>query len=127
MEALMFHSYRDLHAWQKSMCLVKEIYRLTRAFPKEELFGLVQQMRRAAISIASNLAEGQGRLTTPEFRRFVGISRGSAMELQTQLLISQDLGYLGGQTQVFELLDDVCRLVNALQASLKPKLAGRPE
>jgi four helix bundle protein len=123
----MFHSYRDLRAWQKSMCLVKEIYRLTRTFPKEELFGLVQQMRRAAVSIASNLAEGQGRLTAAEFRRFVGISRGSAMELQTQLLISKDLGYLSGEPEVFELLDDVCRLVNALQASLKPNTAARAE
>jgi four helix bundle protein len=84
-------SFRDLHVWQKSMELTVAIYRITESFPREEAFGLTSQLRRSAISIPSNIAEGQGRLNTREFRQFLGIARGSNCELQTQLEIARRL------------------------------------
>ncbi len=86
--------YRDLRAWQQAMAMVTEIYRITRAFPKEELYGLVSQIRRAAVSIPSNLAEGHGRNSRNEFRQFIGQARGSLSEVETQLEISKNLGYV---------------------------------
>jgi four helix bundle protein len=90
----MVQSYRDLVAWNKAMELVTEIYRVTHAFPKEELFGLVSQLRRAAVSIPSNIAEGKGRISKGEFRQFLGNARGSLAEVETQILIAQNLSYL---------------------------------
>jgi four helix bundle protein len=86
-------SFRDLKVWQRSMEMAKAVYRLTQAFPKEEIYGLRSQMRRAAVSIPSNIAEGHGRLGTREYRQFLGIARGSNFELQTQLEIARSLGY----------------------------------
>ena len=90
----MSHSYKDLIVWQKARLLAGEIYRTTAAFPRGEIYGLTSQMRRAAISVASNIAEGQGRLTKGEFQQFLGHSRGSLLELETQLAIALDLRYL---------------------------------
>jgi four helix bundle protein len=90
----MGRSYRDLVAWQKAMDLVTATYRATAGFPKDELFGLTSQLRRAAVSIPSNIAEGQGRLSEKEFRYFLGQARGSLMEVETQLHIAENLGYL---------------------------------
>lgn len=87
-------SYRDLIAWQKSIDLVTEIYRCTQTFPKSETYGLMSQLRRAAVSVPSNIAEGHARLTTGEFRQFLGHALGSLMEIETQVLISERLGYL---------------------------------
>ncbi len=84
----MAQSFRDLHVWQRAMQLAVAIYRLTKDFPREELYGLTSQIRRAAVSIPSNIAEGQGRQSTGEFRNFIGIARGSNFELQTQLEIA---------------------------------------
>jgi len=86
--------HHELKAWQEAMELVKEIYRVTRDFPKEEIYGLVSQMRRAAVSIPSNISEGAARGGDREFIQFLIIARGSLSELETQLLISKDLGYL---------------------------------
>ena len=86
----MTRSYMDLICWQKAMDLVTEIYRLTKQLPKEEVFGLASQLRRAAVSIPSNIAEGQGRLSKGEFRTFLGNARGSLSELETQILICQE-------------------------------------
>src|SRR5258708_3508624 len=88
----MGRSYKDLVAWQKSMDLVAATYRAT--VPRDELFGLTSQLRRAAVSIPSNIAEGQGRLSEKEFRYFLGQARGSLMEVETQMQIAQNLGYL---------------------------------
>jgi four helix bundle protein len=90
----MGHSYRDLVVWQKAIELVMLVYTLTKRFPKEEVFGLTSQIRRAAVSVPSNIAEGQGRLTKKDFRHFLGQARGSLLELETQLLIASKLGYL---------------------------------
>ena len=85
-------SYRDLVAWQKARELVKAVYRLTAGFPPGERFGLVSQMDRAAVSIPSNIAEGYGRATTQDYLHFLRIARGSAYELETQLVLAEDLG-----------------------------------
>ena len=86
-------SYRDLIVWQKSIQLVKGIYQLTRSFPKEELYGLVMQMRRSSVSIPSNIAEGYGRNSKTDYLRFLKIAVGSLYELQTQLEIATELGF----------------------------------
>jgi four helix bundle protein len=85
--------YHDLLVWQKGMSLTKQIYQLTQAFPEAEKFGLVSQMRRAAVSVPSNIAEGQARSTTGEFVQFLSHAAGSASELGTQLILSVELGY----------------------------------
>jgi len=90
--------YRDLLVWQKARVLAKDIYVLTRSFPREETFALVQQMRRAAVSILCNIAEGRGRRTRPDYRHFVLMARGSAFELETQIIIASDIGYVAEAT-----------------------------
>ena len=87
-------SYEDLIVWQKSVCLVEEIYTLTSSFPKSELFGLTSQMNRSAVSVPSNIAEGFGRRSREEFKRYLKISLGSLYELKTQVLISNRLGFI---------------------------------
>ena len=89
--------YQSLVVWQKSMDLVTEIYRVTRTFPKEELYGLVNQLRRAAVSVPSNLAEGYSRNSRSELHYFVGQSRGSIAEVETQLQIAGNLNYLNAE------------------------------
>src|SRR5690242_21809467 len=90
----MSSSYRDLKAWQKAVDLVTEIYKCTQAFPKDETYGLVAQLRRAAVSVASNIAEGKGRYSDKEFAHFLRQSQGSLFEIETQLTIAFRLGYL---------------------------------
>ena len=89
----MAHSFKDLTVWQRSMQLTVAIYQLTQAFPREEIYGLTSQIRRSAVSLPSNIAEGHGRLNTAEFRQFLGIARGSNCELQTQLELARSLGF----------------------------------
>lgn len=116
----MGRSYKDLIAWQKAMDLVTATYRSTARFPKEEQFGLTSQLRRAAVSIPSNIAEGQGRLSEREFRYFLGQARGSLMEVETQLQIAKNLGYIEAE-QTKELLEscaEVGRILNGLMASI---------
>jgi len=116
----MGRSYKDLIAWQKSMDLVTAIYSATAGFPKEEQFGLTSQVRRAAVSIPSNIAEGQGRLSEKEFRYFLGQSRGSLMEVETQLQIAQNLGYLESAktNALLKACAEVGRILNGLLASI---------
>jgi four helix bundle protein len=87
-----------LEVWQKARLLAKDIYVVTRSYPREEMFGLTQQMRRAAVSVLCNIAEGRGRGSRAEYRRFVLIARGSIFELQAQIIISSDIGYLAEST-----------------------------
>lgn len=86
--------YKDLHVWQAAMELCETTYRLTKAFPKHEMFALTAQLRKSAVSIPSNIAEGEGRLTWGERRQFLSNARGSMFELETQFIIAQRLGYL---------------------------------
>jgi len=89
----MVRSFRDLIAWQRSMQLTVAIYRLTQNFPREEIYGLTSQIRRSAVSVPSNIAEGHGRLGTGEYRQFLGVARASNFELQTQLEIARALEF----------------------------------
>ena len=114
-------SYRDLIAWRKAMDLVTDIYRVTRSFPRDELYGLTNQLRRAAVSVPSNIAEGQARFSRKEFHHFLSQARGSLVEIETQLLIAQNLAYLS-QNQTRPLLDKAAELgkvLNGLIASIK--------
>lgn len=117
-------SYRQLIAWQKAMELVTQIYNLTNDFPKTEIYGLTSQIRRAAVSIPSNIAEGQGRDSTKEFLHHLSIAYGSLMELETQLLIAESLTYLPAETAKFTLekTAETGRLINGLSRSLKTKI-----
>jgi len=113
-------NFRDLIAWQKALDLVEETYKASKSFPKEELYGLTSQIRRAVVSIPSNIAEGQGRDTTREFRHYLSIAYGSLCEVQTQIFIAQRLTYMK-EDQVVRLLSmatDVARLINGLSNSL---------
>jgi len=114
-------SYRQLIAWQKAMDFVAEVYRVTRTFPKEEMYGVTSQLRRAAVSIPSNIAEGQGRQTTGEFRQFLGHARGSLLETETQILLSERLEYLGHKEteSLIAQAAEVGRILNGLMNSLE--------
>jgi four helix bundle protein len=113
-------SYRDLIVWQKGMVLVRNVYELTRGFPSEEKYGLVSQMRRAAVSIPSNVAEGQARKSTAEFVQFISTAEGSAAELDTQAQLSMDLGFLtaGQAAETFRAIDEIRRMLNGLRRTL---------
>ena len=113
-------NYRDLVAWQKAMDLAEQVYQLTAEFPNEERFSLTSQIRRAVVSIPSNIAEGQGRFTQPDFRRFLSIAHGSVREVETQLLLARRLSYLGEAQieRVLELSSEVGRLIQGLAKSL---------
>jgi four helix bundle protein len=109
-------SYRDLIVWQKAMELARQIYLLSQGLPKNEAYGLLTQMRRAAVSVPSNIAEGHGRLTDSQFRHFLGNARGSLYEVQTQVELAGNLGYFD-ENSIRELMDrglEVARLMNGL-------------
>ncbi len=116
-------SFRDSIAWKKSMELSVGVYNATRSFPKEEMFGLTSQLRRASVSIASNIAEGQGRMTSGEFAHFLGMARGSALEVETQLELAKMLG-LGKPQEIEEMQAAATELVKILNAILT-NLRGR--
>jgi four helix bundle protein len=112
--------YSELIAWQKAMSMVGMVYKVTEGFPRKEMFGITNQIRRAAVSVPSNIAEGQGRGTTQDFLRFLCIARGSLQELETQLLIAHDLHYLCDEAKI-ALLDsttEISRILNGLIRSL---------
>ena len=114
----MTRPHYNLEAWKAAMALVKSIYEATRTFPREEIYGLTAQMRRAAISIPSNLAEGAARTGRKEFAQFLSIAKGSLSELETQLLISAELGYLDQKHGVFQLVEEVSRLLSGLHRNV---------
>jgi four helix bundle protein len=117
-------SYRELEVWRLGMDLAEECYRLTKGFPKDELFGMASQIRRAAASIPANIAEGQGREHTKEFLRHLSVARGSLMELETHLLLSQRVGLLD-QPKTTALLthaDRISRMLSGLRKALEKRL-----
>jgi four helix bundle protein len=118
--------HRDLIAWQKAMELVVDIYVVTKGLPKEETYGLISQMRRAAVSIPSNLAEGHGRSSKREFHQFIGIARGSLLELETQVELSQRLGYFSEPTALRLLAEiaEVGRILTGLRSWSSSASAG---
>jgi four helix bundle protein len=115
-------SHQRLLAWQESMALAKTVYALTAGFPRDETYGLVSQLRRAAVSIPSNIAEGAARLGKREFRQFLGIARGSLSELDTQLILSRELGFPGD----FAVATDQVELVFKLPGGLINSLRAEP-
>lgn len=117
----MVKRYQDLKVWQRAMQMVKEVYGITASFPADEKFGLVSQIRRAAVSVPSNIAEGQGRLTKGEFKQFLGHARGSVFELETQILLSADLNYIehSDLKRLMGLISEVSKMLNGLIKSLE--------
>jgi four helix bundle protein len=115
--------YKDLLVWQKAIALAKIIYRITRNFPVAEKFGLIAQMRRAAVSIPSNIAEGQGRHTTGEFIQGISHAEGSVAELDTQLVLSVELMFLREEEAqiAFELIEELRRMLNVLRRKLSER------
>ncbi len=116
----MIKDFKDLIVWQKAMVLVEEVYRVVKKLPKEELYALSNQIRRSAISIPSNIAEGQGRNSKKEFNQFLAIAKGSKAELETQLLLCVKVNYLN-QSEIETatgLIQEVGKMLNALQKSL---------
>lgn len=116
----MTQGYRDLVVWQQAMDFAVETYRLTSSFPKEEMFGLTSQMRRAAVSIASNIAEGEGRKSKNEFSHFLGIALGSKSELETQLILSERVNLLKttDTEPIKKSLDDIGKMLTALRRKI---------
>ena len=114
------HNYKKLNVWVSSISLVKNIYKLTRKFPKDEMFVLTQQLRRAAISIPSNIAEGAGRNSNAQFKNFLQISIGSCYEAKTQLIISKELEYISEEEleTISKELDSIMKMNHNLQKTL---------
>jgi len=121
----LVQDYKELLVWQKAMDLAAVVYQATADFPSTEKFGLRSQMQRAAVSVPSNIAEGQGRLTTGEFKHFLGNARGSLLELETQALLAERLGLLSADTcqDVQQRKNDVAKLLNGLIRSLERRKA----
>jgi four helix bundle protein len=124
----MLRSFRELTVWQKSMQLATGIYKLTQDFPREEIYGLTSQLRRAAVSIPSNIAEGHGRSGVGEYRHFLWIARGSNFEIQTQLEIARTLKMSDPKLlKEFEALSqEIGKMIYALLDKLRPKVQTRP-
>ena len=122
----MANSYTDLKVWKKALELSIQVYHLTASFPREELYGLTSQMRRASVSIASNIAEGSARGTRREFRQFVKLSAGSNCELQTQLMIARELGFgnRDAAVRIDQLSNEVGRMLTALSKYLSCEIGA---
>ena len=111
-------SHKDLHIWKKSISLVKEIYSITREFPADERFGIIQQMRRSAVSVPSNIAEGAGRASKKEFVYYLSIAQGSLSELETQVIISRELGFVEDVEDIEGLIGGVRAMIWGLMRKL---------
>jgi four helix bundle protein len=117
-------TFRDLVAWQKAKALAVEVYRTTRGFPSDERYGLTSQLRRAAVSVSANIAEGYGRGTTSDFLRFLRIARGSLAEVDTLGEIAADLSLIAHDAEVFRQVAEADRVLQGLIASLERKNAS---
>jgi four helix bundle protein len=115
-------SFRELIVWQKAMVLAREVHVATLKFPKDEIFGLTQQVRRATVSIPSNIAEGNGRATRPDYVHFLHVARGSLFEAETQLELSRDFGYLPDPS--FQTLLSLCIEIERMLNSIITKLSS---
>ena len=124
---MVVKSYRDLIVWQKSISLVKDVYLLSKSLPKEELYGLTCQVRRSAVSIPSNIAEGHGRGTTKSYVFFLRNAFGSLYELQTQLVIAGELGYVNDERMraTLGLTDEIEKMLSVLIKKLESKINSR--
>ena len=120
----MIRSYKDLDVWKRSVELVKSIYLITKSFPKDEIYGLVNQMRRCAISISSNIAEGAGRNSNKDFIRFLSIAIGSSFELESQLIISEKLKFISSDdlVKIVNHIHQIQNMIYKLQESIQEKI-----
>jgi four helix bundle protein len=118
----MSGTFRDLKAWQKAFELAQSLYRATRSFPREEVFGLTSQIRRAGVSVVSNIAEGKGRASDKDLLRFLGNARGSLFELETQIALSESLCYLNktDAQRLIEQITETGKLISGLMRALGP-------
>ncbi len=125
---MTINSYRDLDAWKLGMDLAHAVHSTTMGFPKSELYGLTRQLRRAAVSVPSNIAEGHASSSTREFLRHLSIARGSLAETETQLLLSERFGYIDDPdlTRLLRHCDSISRTLRGLQNALEARLAPRP-
>lgn len=121
MPEVLKHNFRELKVWRKAIELVNDVYRITEGFPKEEVFGLRQQVRKSAVSIPSNIAEGCGRNTDPQLIRYLDIAQGSACELETQLLIAKNLGFIPKEelSVISKNLDEIQRMIQGFKNTLE--------
>jgi four helix bundle protein len=119
-------THKDLEVWKKSMEMVTKIYTLTRSFPKEELYGLTNQMRRAAVSVPSNIAEGAGRNSSKELLQFLYYATGSLSELETQLIIAHNLEYFNNEQKqdIDTMVSEIFKMLSGLIKSLKNQLVN---
>ncbi|HWR35849.1 MAG TPA: four helix bundle protein [Clostridia bacterium] len=119
----MGKSYRDLLAWQKAMDFAEQVYGATEQFPPRETYGLTSQLRRAAVSVPSNIAEGQGRRTSADFVHFLSNARGSLMEVETQLMLARRLRFVSDErcTDLLNMAGEIGRMLNGLMNSLRAK------
>lgn len=117
----MKRKHHDLKVWQTAMTLAKDVYRFTESFPKTEVFGLTSQIRRAAVSVPSNIAEGAGRNGNREFLKFLYIARGSLSELETQLILAKDIGYLTDNLHLLQTIETLFGLLGGLINSIQNK------
>ena len=118
-------NHRELIVWQEAVLLVEMIYRETATFPREEMYGLSAQIRRSAVSIPSNIAEGAGRNSSKELVQFLGVANGSRSELDTQLVIATRLGLIGPNSSVFRQIERVGQLLTALRRSVQARIRTR--
>jgi four helix bundle protein len=118
----MGQSYRELIAWQKAMDLVMDVYRTTKTFPRDEIYALAGQLRRAAVAVPTNIAEGQARFTANEFHFFLGRARGSLVEVETQLMIAQNLSYFTPEhgKQLLNKAAELGKILNGLIGAIRP-------
>ena len=125
---MAMQSFRDLEVWKVAMDLAAECYKVTKTFPKDELFGMTSQIRRAAASIPANIAEGQGRDHTKEFLNFLSIARGSLMEVQTHLLLAQRVGLLNEADlqALLTLCERISQMISRLRQALENKVNRGP-
>ena len=114
------NKFKELKVWQKAIKIVTKIYSETSSFPKEEMYGIISQIRRCAVSIPSNIAEGAGRGTKKDFSHFLNIAKGSSFELETQLIISKELNFINIETfnSLIAELDEIQKMITGLQKSL---------
>jgi four helix bundle protein len=124
----MAETYRDLKVWRRAMDLVVDVYRCTATFPKTEVYGLTSQMRRSAVSVPSNIAEGKGRFSRKELVQFLFRARGSLLELETQITIGQELGYLELEDgkRLINLVAEVGRMLNSMVNTLQTLIKSEP-
>ncbi len=121
---MQIKSYKELIVWQKSIQLVKDIFIITAKFPKSELYGIISQIRRAAISIPSNIAEGNGRNSRKEYSHSLSIAFGSALELETQLIIAKELKFVRDDEfiKIEQLLDEILRMLNSMREKMRSQV-----